>query len=184
MDDLIERLAAAYRGYALPHPKLRAVTLAQWLLESGRGSSALAREHLNFAGLKWRPEMAPFATRIDYAAHDGADAYCRFASAGRVHRRLLGVPRAQALCRLAAPGRRSGRLHPLHRADLHAGAGLCRSRAGAAARGGADAAWRWRRGGRRSRHDRARSGAWRHGQAAGQLAEQCDERVGRARKRR
>jgi N-acetylmuramoyl-L-alanine amidase len=80
MDDLIERLAAAYRGYALPHQSLRAVTLAQWLLESGRGTSALAREHLNFAGLKWRLEMAPFASRIDYAAHDGADAYCRFAT--------------------------------------------------------------------------------------------------------
>ncbi|TVV72053.1 glucosaminidase domain-containing protein [Sphingomonas solaris] len=80
MDDLIERLAAAYRGHALPHPALKPVTLAQWLLESGRGTSALARDHLNFAGLKWRAEMAPFATRVDHAAHDGADAYCRFAS--------------------------------------------------------------------------------------------------------
>lgn len=83
MDDLIERLARAYRCHALPHPGLKAVTLAQWLLESGRGTSALARDHLNFAGLKWRQEMAPFATRIDYAAHDGADAYCRFASLER-----------------------------------------------------------------------------------------------------
>ena len=80
MDDLIERLAAAYRGHTLPHPKLKAATLAQWLLESGRGTSALARDHLNFAGLKWRAEMAPFASGVDYAAHDGANAYCRFAS--------------------------------------------------------------------------------------------------------
>jgi N-acetylmuramoyl-L-alanine amidase len=80
MDDLIERLATAYRGTALPHPNLKAVTFAQWLLESGRGTSALARDHLNFAGLKWRPEMASVATRVDYAAHDGADAYCQLAS--------------------------------------------------------------------------------------------------------
>ena len=79
-NDLIRRLAAAYRGVVLPYPQLRAITLAQWLLESGRGTSALARDHLNFAGLKWRMELAPFATRVDYAAHDGADAYCRFAS--------------------------------------------------------------------------------------------------------
>ncbi|WP_156679397.1 glucosaminidase domain-containing protein [Sphingomonas profundi] len=80
MDDALTRLITTYRGYPLPHPALRAVTLAQWLLESGRGTSALAREHRNYAGLKWRAEMAPFASGVTYAAHDGADAYCRFPS--------------------------------------------------------------------------------------------------------
>lgn len=80
MDDLMKQLAAAYARYEMPYPGLKAVTLAQWLLESGRGTSRLAREHLNFAGLKWREAMAPFATRIGYAAHDGAGDYCRFAS--------------------------------------------------------------------------------------------------------
>ena len=80
MDDGLNRLVMAYRAWPLAFPALRAVTLAQWLVESGRGTSRLARDHLNFAGLKWRAEMAPFATRTDYAAHDGADAYCRFST--------------------------------------------------------------------------------------------------------
>ncbi len=41
---------------------LKEITLAQWLLESGRATSKLANEHKNFAGLKWRSEMAPFAS--------------------------------------------------------------------------------------------------------------------------
>lgn len=80
MDDLLTRLVAATRTHPLPHPRLKAIALAQWLLESGRATSALAREHLNFGGLKWRAEMAPFATRVDHAAHDGRDGYCSFLS--------------------------------------------------------------------------------------------------------
>lgn len=41
---------------------LKEVTLAQWLLESGRGTSQLAIQANNFAGLKWRfPDMSGFA---------------------------------------------------------------------------------------------------------------------------
>ena len=36
-------------------PIIKEVTLAQWLLESGRATSKLANEAKNFAGLKWRP---------------------------------------------------------------------------------------------------------------------------------
>jgi len=68
---LIKRLASVYRGEKIRHPRLRDVTLAQWLLESGRGTSALAVQHYNFGGLKWRPEMAGYATRIKYKAADG-----------------------------------------------------------------------------------------------------------------
>jgi N-acetylmuramoyl-L-alanine amidase len=59
---------------------LRQVTLAQWILESGRGESDLARLHLNFAGLKWRPEMESWAQPVDYEAHDGKVKYCKFSS--------------------------------------------------------------------------------------------------------
>jgi hypothetical protein len=75
------QLVSAARIAAIPAPALRAVTLAQWALESGRGTSRLASEHGNFAGLKWRPEMQGFATPVQYAAHDGVDTYCAFASA-------------------------------------------------------------------------------------------------------
>jgi N-acetylmuramoyl-L-alanine amidase len=50
------------------------------MLESGRATSQLATQYYNFGGLKWRKEMAPFATRILYQAHDGTDYYCKFAT--------------------------------------------------------------------------------------------------------
>ena len=77
---LLQNLASAYRAAQIEHPQLRAVSLAQWMLESGRASSKLATEHLNFGGLKWRSEMTPFATRVTFTAHDGEDDYCKFAS--------------------------------------------------------------------------------------------------------
>lgn len=77
---LLKRLAAVYAGQAIRHPQLKAVTLAQWMLESGRASSALATLHYNFGGLKWRPEMGLYATPVDYQAHDGLDRYCKFAT--------------------------------------------------------------------------------------------------------
>ena len=47
------------------HQHLKEVTLAQWLLESGRANSKLAIEANNFAGLKWRnPDLKEFATAI------------------------------------------------------------------------------------------------------------------------
>ena len=78
--DEFRDLARLYKSTHIEHPRLKAVTLAQWALESGYGQSDLARQHLNFAGLKWRPEMAGHATRVVYQAHDGVDEYCKFES--------------------------------------------------------------------------------------------------------
>lgn len=75
---LLKRLALLYSQENSRYPQLKEVTLAQWMLESGRATSALAKEHYNFGGLKWRPEMAPYAKRISYEAHDGTDFYCKF----------------------------------------------------------------------------------------------------------
>jgi hypothetical protein len=44
---------------------LKEVSLAQWLLESARATSKLAVDAQNFAGLKWRDEMTPFANLIN-----------------------------------------------------------------------------------------------------------------------
>jgi len=77
---LLNRLVTIYKGDDIRYPRLRAVTLAQWLLESGRATSALAKKYYNFGGLKWRPEMAAYATKIKYEANDGVDYYCRFAT--------------------------------------------------------------------------------------------------------
>src|SRR5688572_13112534 len=79
-ETLIRRLAQVYAGESIRYPHLKAVTLAQWMLESGRGTSNLAKLHYNFGGLKWRSEMGLFATRVMYTAHDGPDAYCKFAT--------------------------------------------------------------------------------------------------------
>jgi N-acetylmuramoyl-L-alanine amidase len=79
-DALIKRLAQIYSGETIRYPHLKSVTLAQWMLESGRGSSDLATKFYNFGGLKFRPEMAAYATKVMYQAHDGQDAYCKFAT--------------------------------------------------------------------------------------------------------
>lgn len=47
------------------YPTLKSVTLAQWILESGRGSSDLAEMHDNFGGLKWRDRMQGFAVPVE-----------------------------------------------------------------------------------------------------------------------
>jgi N-acetylmuramoyl-L-alanine amidase len=73
-------LVEAYRGISIEFPKPKPVTIAQWMHESGRGSSKLATDHNNFAGLKWRDEMEGFATPVTYQAHDGTDRYCKFKS--------------------------------------------------------------------------------------------------------
>lgn len=71
-------LVKSARSAAIPAPGLRATTLAQWILESDRGSSALAQQYGNFGGLKWREEMKGYATPVTYGAHDGVDTYCEF----------------------------------------------------------------------------------------------------------
>ncbi len=76
-EDLIE----AYRGYTGVGPELKIATLAQWILESGRGTSVLSREHLNFGGLKFRARMSGHADPVDYRGSDGElTTYCKFPS--------------------------------------------------------------------------------------------------------
>lgn len=72
------QLAIRYAAADIEFSVLKSVTLAQWILESGRGTSKLAGEHKNFAGLKWRSEMKGYAEPVEYDAHDGTDIYCKF----------------------------------------------------------------------------------------------------------
>ncbi len=80
MSELFNQLVKAYAKTTIDFPHIKEITVAQWLLESGRGTSRLATEHLNFGGLKWRSEMTEFATPVDYEASDGKDKYCKFDS--------------------------------------------------------------------------------------------------------
>lgn len=64
---------------------LKTIALAQWAEESGWGTSRLAAEHFNFAGMKALSEVGPIlsqlgAQKVWYDAHDGFDWYLRFAS--------------------------------------------------------------------------------------------------------
>ncbi|MGF7212783.1 hypothetical protein GGE65_007418 [Skermanella aerolata] len=78
-----EDLLRAYQGYPDVSTDLKVASLAQWILESGRGTSVLARDHLNFAGLKFRARMSGHAEPVDYRGSDGDLAtYCKFSSVG------------------------------------------------------------------------------------------------------
>lgn len=73
-------LRRLYATTAIDFPNLRNITFAQWAHECDFGRSELAREHQNFAGMKWLDAMSPFAKRVRYRpAHDpdGRD-YCGF----------------------------------------------------------------------------------------------------------
>lgn len=80
MNELFSDLVKLYSKMSIEFNNLKAITLAQWILESGQGSSRLAQEHFNFGGLKWREEMKPYATKVRYQASDGEDDYCKFTS--------------------------------------------------------------------------------------------------------
>jgi N-acetyl-anhydromuramyl-L-alanine amidase AmpD len=78
---LWQQLATAYKAYRGASDNLKVASLAQWALESGRGTSALAVQQLNFGGIKYRDRMAGFAVPVTYTGSDGeTTAYCKFSS--------------------------------------------------------------------------------------------------------
>jgi N-acetylmuramoyl-L-alanine amidase len=71
-------LAYLYGSTDIEFPHLKGVSLAQWALESGWGTSNLARQHRNYAGMKWRKADAQFGNAQPYTAHDGRTEYTHF----------------------------------------------------------------------------------------------------------
>jgi hypothetical protein len=71
-------LISLYRESKIEFPRLKVVSLAQWIEESGWGHSDLCRNYNNFAGIKWRDEMKPYGSRVLYNADDGPAYYCNF----------------------------------------------------------------------------------------------------------
>lgn len=59
---------------------VKAVMAAQWILESSWGRSGLAKEHFNYAGMKYRDYMHRHCESVLYRAHDGLEHYCSFPS--------------------------------------------------------------------------------------------------------
>jgi N-acetyl-anhydromuramyl-L-alanine amidase AmpD len=74
-------LISKYRNYPDASASLKIASLAQWIQESGHGSSPLAQQHLNFAGLKYRERMSGYTQPVDYKGTDGEETtYCKFSS--------------------------------------------------------------------------------------------------------
>lgn len=72
-------LIEIYKAADIEFPHLKGISLAQWGLESGWGLSDLAMECNNFAGMKWRPSMAPYGTPRAYTDWQGKeDPYVNF----------------------------------------------------------------------------------------------------------
>jgi hypothetical protein len=66
--DLLKRARLRLSGFFPPN--IHAQILAQWLHESARGTSILATQHFNLAGLKYREELKQVsATPIRYKSH-------------------------------------------------------------------------------------------------------------------
>lgn len=65
--------------------RLKSITLAQWIEETGWARSELAARHFNFAGMKAKSEVDAIirdvpAKKVQYLAHDGLDTYLEFGS--------------------------------------------------------------------------------------------------------
>lgn len=76
-----KELVQVYDATEIEFPHLKAVTVAQWGLESGWGTSLLAKKHRNYAGAKWRGSMAPYGHPIGYIDWQGLkDQYVWFNS--------------------------------------------------------------------------------------------------------
>jgi len=78
--DRFFELVKTYANMEIEYPSLKAVTIAQWMLETGKGKSLLFTKYMNAGGIKWRPEMEGFGKPVDYNAHDGLDDYVAFFS--------------------------------------------------------------------------------------------------------
>lgn len=62
--DKFKELVKVYSGMSIEFPHLKPITVAQWMLESGRGTSYLAKEHNNFGGMMHRREMNNWGLNI------------------------------------------------------------------------------------------------------------------------
>lgn len=71
-----------YKTYDKVESHFKVASMAQFILESGRGSSLLAKEHYNFAGLKWREEMSGVAqpVKIKVPSESAPVYFCKFES--------------------------------------------------------------------------------------------------------
>ena len=76
-----KELISVYKNDHVSSDALKIASLSQWIIESGRGASALAKKHLNFGGLKYRKRMEGYAIPVTYTGTDmETTEYCKFQS--------------------------------------------------------------------------------------------------------
>jgi N-acetyl-anhydromuramyl-L-alanine amidase AmpD len=78
-----QEFVAAVAQRDIEFPQLATACLAQAILESGRGSTDLAKLHYNYHGMKWREEMKGIAQSFYYQTGSeptGGDNFCKFAN--------------------------------------------------------------------------------------------------------
>jgi N-acetylmuramoyl-L-alanine amidase len=80
MKNLLANLAKATAGNAVLTDAAKRISLAQAMLETGRGTSDLFAIHNNPYGMKYRIRIAALAEPVNYLASDGAGSYAEFAS--------------------------------------------------------------------------------------------------------
>lgn len=71
-------LVENYKSAEIEFPELKAITLAQWMLESGRVTSKLSVNNYNFGGIKYRDfqhGLGANVYKVEYKACDGVDYY-------------------------------------------------------------------------------------------------------------
>ncbi len=71
-------LLKLYKTTKIKYPHLKPISVAQWILESGRGKSELAQRYNNFSGIKYRTELRDYARRVRVKVKDGSHYYAHF----------------------------------------------------------------------------------------------------------
>lgn len=72
--DLFLEAVKKYKNTTIEFPDYKAITLAMWILESGRGKSPLGLKHNNFSGIKYNTIITDLCKRITYKS----SYYCEF----------------------------------------------------------------------------------------------------------
>ncbi len=72
------KLISNFSNYESNYRNIYPACVAKFILESGRGSSKLAKKHRNFAGMKWRKELSGVASKVLVNAPSETAYFCSF----------------------------------------------------------------------------------------------------------
>lgn len=76
-------LVKTFLQHGSEYPQINAACIAQFILETGRGQSELAKVHKNYAGMKWRNELSSVAKKVRVHAPSETAYFCSFETLGK-----------------------------------------------------------------------------------------------------